>query len=243
MTQLSLFAESSLTYIQQVRRKFEDVLERFRHPDSPPSVHIEFYPFVGINHTIRLRNRGLFVRLSDLFEYAPMDVIEALAVILLFKLYRRRIPRSASEKYHAFANSVEMRQKSQTNRGKRGRKLHSHPKGSHFDLHSLFAKLNREYFEGQLNEVKLGWSLRKSRRLLGHFDPSHHSITISRIFDDPRVPEAIVSYVLYHEMLHATSANSANFDCRTRHTREFKAREKEFVGFKFANDWIRKNLS
>lgn len=242
MTQLLLFQESGLAFIQQVRRKFEDALEQLRHLDSRPSIHIEFYPFVGINHTIRSRNGCLFVRLSDLFEHAPLDVIEALAVILLFKLYRRRIPRSAQQKYHSFVNSIDMRQKSQTNRRERGRKLHSSPRGIHFDLRLLFSSLNRQYFGGKLREVKLGWSLKKSRRILGHFDPSHHSISISRVFDDPDVPEAVVSYVLYHEMLHATSVDSANFDCRGQHSREFKAREKEFGAFKFANDWIRKNL-
>lgn len=242
MTQLTLFQESSLEFIQQTRRKFEDVLERLTHLDSQPSIHVELYPFVGINHTIRLRNGSILVRLSDLFEHAPLDVIEALAVILLFKLYRRRIPRSSSQKYLAFANSLDMRQKSQTNRSQRGRKLQAGPRGRHFDLLSLFTKLNHQYFGGELKDIRLGWSLRKSRRLLGHFDPSHHSITISQVFDDPRVPEAIVSYVLYHEMLHATSADSASFSCKGRHSREFKAREKEFSAFKYANDWIRKNL-
>ncbi|MFN8005524.1 MAG: SprT-like domain-containing protein [Terriglobia bacterium] len=243
MTQFSLFAESSLTFMQEVRRKFEDVLERLRHLGRCPSIHIEFYPFVGINHTIRLRQGVLFVRLSDLFEQAPLEIIEALAVILLSKLYRRRIPQSALEKYRAFVNSADMKRKSQTNRSQRGRKLQSTPQGSHFNLHALFTQLNQRFFDGRLHGVQLGWSLRKSRRLLGHFDPSHHSITISRIFDDPGVPEAVVSYVLYHEMLHATSADSANFDCRTRHTREFKLREKDFPDFKYANDWIRKNLT
>jgi hypothetical protein len=243
MTQLTLFQESSLEFIQQTRRKFEDVLGRLTTLDPQLSVHIELYPFVGINHTIRLRNGSILVRLSDLFEFAPWDVIEALAVILLFKLYRRRIPRSASQKYLAFANSLDMRQRSQINRRQRGRKLQVGPRGSHFDLLSLFTKLNRQYFGGELKDIRLGWSLKKSRHLLGHFDPSHHSITISRVFDDPRVPESIVSYVLYHEMLHATAADPANFDCRSRHSREFKDREKEFPDFKYANDWIRKNLS
>ena len=72
MTQRSLFQESSLEFIQQTRRKFEDVLEQLIHLNSQPSIHIELYPFVGINHTIRLRNGYLLVRLSDLFEHAPL---------------------------------------------------------------------------------------------------------------------------------------------------------------------------
>jgi hypothetical protein len=242
MTQLSLFQESGLAFIQQVHRKFEDALDQLRHLDSKPSIHIEFYPFVGINHTIRLRNGGLFVRLSDLFEHAPLDIIEALAVILVFKLYRRRIPRVAHQNYYSFVNSIDMKRESRKNRRERGRKLHANPQGVHFDLRLLFSSLNHKYFGGKLHEIKLGWSLKRSHRVLGHFDPSHHSISISRIFDDANVPEAVVSYVLYHEMLHATSAGSANFDCEGKHSPEFKAREKEFDDYKFANDWIRRHL-
>jgi hypothetical protein len=151
------------------------------------------------------------------------------------QIYRRRIPRAASQKYLAFANSFEMKQKSQTNRRQRGRKLHSGPKGSHFDLLSLFTKLNHQYFDGKLKEIKLGWSLKKSRRILGHFDPSHHSITISRVFDEPRVPEAIVSMCFTTKcsmppppILQISIAESG--------IPEFKIREKEFPDYKYAND-------
>ena len=38
--------------------------------------------------------------------------------------------------------------------------------------------------------------------MLGHFDPSHNAIIISRIFDTPKVPRLALEYVMFHEMLH-----------------------------------------
>src|ERR1035438_8620037 len=37
--------------------------------------------------------------------------------------------------------------------------------------------------------------------MLGHFDPSHNAIVISRIFDQPAVPPLALEYVVFHEML------------------------------------------
>jgi len=41
--------------------------------------------------------------------------------------------------------------------------------------------LNGEFFDGLLGRPLLGWSRTASRGMLGHFDPSHNAIIISRI--------------------------------------------------------------
>ena len=150
-----------------------------------PPIRVEYYRFVGINHTVRLREGRLLVRLSDLFRRAPAPVLEALAAILLAKLYRRNPPREARAAYREYSNSGEMRRRAQASRRKRGRKLLAGPEGSRYHLTPLFDDLNREYFKGRMPPVRLGWSLQKSRRILGHFDPSHRSITLSRWLDHP----------------------------------------------------------
>ena len=38
--------------------------------------------------------------------------------------------------------------------------------------------------------------------MLGHYDPSHNAIVISRILDAAAVPRLVVEYVMFHEMLH-----------------------------------------
>ena len=60
-----------------------------------PEFRVEFYPFANVNNTIRLREAVIHVRISDLLEGAPESVLEAIAHILLAKLYRKPIERSA----------------------------------------------------------------------------------------------------------------------------------------------------
>jgi predicted metal-dependent hydrolase len=242
MNQLALFEANEVVTVGQAQEIFHETAKELRVAVAPQIIQVEFYPFVGINHTIRFRNGTLFVRLSDLFEGSPREVIEALAIILLCKLFRKRIPATANHTYRSFVNSIDMREKSLVTRSLRGRKMQRAPKGRHYDLAQLFDELNEEYFQGRIQKVNLGWSLRKSRRILGHFDPSHGSITVSRIFDEPKTPEMVVRYILFHEMLHAKFATSSNFDLKNRHSRQFKDEEKKFTDYKAANDWLKHNL-
>ena len=242
MTQLELFEEAETLTQQDIQQVFIESAKDLRLGSPCPSIHAQFYPFVGINHTIRFKQGRLFVRLSDLFQEAPREIIEALSIILLSKLFRRKIPRTVDVKYREYVNSVEMKERSFLSRGQRGRKLYSRPKGRHYDLTQLFDRLNAQYFQGRIRGVSLGWSLRKGLRILGHFDPSHGCIIVSRFFDEPKVPEMVVSYILFHEMLHAKFATSSNFDLKNRHSRQFKEEEKQFRNYEAANEWLKKNL-
>jgi SprT-like family len=242
MSQLALFEETRMVTLEQVQRIFIETAEELRLARSPQVLHVEFYPFVGINHTIRFRHGELFVRMSDLFQDAPPEIIRSLSIMLFSKLFRRRIPAAVNAAYRSYVNSIEMKEKSLLTRSQRGRKLLSAPKGRYYDLSLLFDRLNEEYFDRSIQNVNLGWSLRKSRRILGHFDPSHGSITVSRIFDGPQIPETVVCYILFHEMLHAKFATSSNFDLKNRHSRQFKEEEKKFAGYELANEWLKQNL-
>lgn len=225
--------------LAEIGRIFADAFRRLEQERPCPSIRVEYYRFVGINHTVRLREGRLLVRLSDLFRRAPAPVLEALATILLAKLYRRNLPREARAAYREYSNSPEMRRRAQASRRRRGRKLLAGPEGSRYHLTVLFDDLNREYFKGRLPPVRLGWSLRKSRRILGHFDPSHRSITLSRWLDRPGVPEVVVRYVLFHEMLHAKLLARSFFDVRNPHSRQFREEEQTFRGHEEARNWIR----
>ena len=61
-------------------------------PRTPiPKIKVEFFPFAGLNHTARLNEGRLTVRVSDIFVDAPADVYHSLALILLAKLYRKKV--------------------------------------------------------------------------------------------------------------------------------------------------------
>jgi predicted metal-dependent hydrolase len=72
------------------------------------------------------------------------------------------------------------------------------------------------------------WSREHARNRLGHYDPAHNAIVISRVFDHPRVPEFVVEYIVYHEMLHLRHPVKVRGSRRCVHSAEFQADEKLF---------------
>ena len=72
------------------------------------------------------------------------------------------------------------------------------------------------------------WSRDHARNHLGHYDPAHNAIVVSRIFDHPRVPRYAVDYIVYHEMLHLKHPVKLRGSRRCVHSAEFQAEEKLF---------------
>src|SRR6185312_13256405 len=144
-------------------------------PRTPfPAMEIGFYPFAHINSTIRLREGRVLVRLSDLLQAAPEMVMEALAHILLRKLYRRPIPEIYNYRYRRFIGQKEIVAKAHLIRQIRGRKQLTSPQGAHYDLEALFDDLNQRFFQGWMGRPNLSWAQAAARRNLGHYDPAHN---------------------------------------------------------------------
>jgi hypothetical protein len=75
--------------------------------------------------------------------------------------------------------------------------------------------------------------------MLGHFDPSHNAIVISRIFDRKTVAPLVLEYVMYHEMLHLRFPVDHTRARRRVHTREFREAEKKFAQWKDAKELLK----
>jgi hypothetical protein len=193
-----------------------------------PELAIEFFAFANLNNTIRLRDGRLLVRLSDLLEGAPAAVLRAIAHILLAKIYRRPIEAAHAVRYRRYASSHEVAQKAHLVRQIRGRKHVGSARGRVYDLEAIFEDLNRRFFHGLLGCPDLTWSRESARNSLGHYDPAHNTIVVSRIFDHPRVPRYAVEYLLYHEMLHLKHPVKLRGSRRCVHSAEFQAEEKLF---------------
>jgi predicted metal-dependent hydrolase len=174
------------------------------------------------------------VRISDLLENSPAPVTEALAHILLGKLYRQPAARQYNHRYRLYLNRKDVRTRIHEVRQARGRKNQTGPQGVTHNLEEIFEDLNVKHFGGKMARPALGWSHIRSRIRLGHFDPSHHMIVISRIFDDVRAPRLALEYVMFHEMLHLQYPVDHSGSRRCVHTPEFKAHEKLFPQFKEA---------
>jgi hypothetical protein len=218
---------------------FLRVFQEIKPRTVPPSIEVEFKAFANANSSIRLSQNALLIRISDVLQSAPAPVLEALAYLLLGKLYRKPIPKMYSERYRRHLNRKEMRHSLQLVRQSRGHKLVSEPKGDHYDLEAMFEELNLRHFHGLMARPALGWSRRASRTMLGHYDPSHHTIVLTKLLDSPSVPQLAVEYVLFHEMLHLRFPVEHRGARRCVHTSEFKEAERQFPGFTLAKQLLK----
>ncbi len=207
---------------------FEQAFRELRPDASLPGLKVEFFAFTSIKNTIRMREGQLLVRLSDLLEGAPVQVLQAIAQILLAKMYRRPVDRAAAERYRRYVSGHHISRKAHLVRQMRGRKHLASAQGRTYDLEAVFEDLNRRFFHGLLARPQMTWSRDHARNSLGHYDPAHNAIVVSRIFDHPRVPRSAVEYIVYHEMLHLKHPVRLRGSRRCVHSAEFQAEEKLF---------------
>lgn len=219
---------------------FQETYTELRPGASLPELKIEFFAFANVNNTIRLRNGRLLVRLSDLLEGAPNGVLRAIAHILLAKMYRRPIDRGQATRYRKYVASHEIVRKAHLVRQIRGRKHLLSARGHFFDLETIFEDLNTRFFHGLMARPRMSWSKTKTRRILGHYDPAHNAIIISRIFDHPRMPAYVLEYIVYHEMLHLKHPVKLRGSRRCVHSAEFQAEEKLFPQIEAANAFLKR---
>ncbi len=216
-----------------------------------PQFNVTFYAYASLSHTIRLRGDEAEARLSDLLRGAPLEALEAAAAILLAKLYRLRLPGPLGESYRRFADSARIRRRLARARRRRGRRKHTGPQGHAHNLAGIFERMNAEYFSDRLPATDLGWSTETWRRQLGVFDPGMRHIVINRRLDHRRVPEHVVAYVVYHEMLHLERASPERFGsapglpaaagdaCHLGlHTPEFRRAERRYRDFARARSFL-----
>jgi hypothetical protein len=210
-------------------------------PRTPvPQFHLEFFPFAGLNHTARLRDGLIRVRLSDIFTDAPPEIIGSLATILLAKLYRRNIDSSVHYVYRAYILRADIQERARVARSERGRTFGTiGSRGRHVDLATALGRVNARYFDGEMKNAKISWSAKRSRYILGRYDALHDTIFISRIFDSAAVPEFVIDYIVFHEMLHVKHRAYVEDARCIVHSREFRTDERQFAEYNAAKHWLK----
>lgn len=212
-------------------RIFQRIYTRLGCEGRPPHFVVEYHPYTDLTHTIRLREDTAYVRLSDVLDDAPHLVVEATAAILLGRLYRRQPPKELLDRYRQFSYAGTTRRRLLALRQRRARRMEHRPVGTHHDLDLLFERLNARYFGSELVKPRLSWSKRVWSSLLGCFDPALRQIVINRQLDREGVPEFVVAYVMYHEMLHVKHPMRFARCRREAHGRAFRKEEKTFADY------------
>jgi hypothetical protein len=118
--------------------------------------------------------------------------------------------------------------------------------GNVYNLKKIFNEINYDYFKGDLN-LLITWfgkpqHRNRTRVTFGlYYDPLK-LIKINRLLDSPSFPDYLVSYVIYHEMLHhvcPTYVDEKGF--HHMHSKEFKIKEAEFQYYDLAQTWIKEH--
>ena len=229
-------------HLQQIKNFYKEAFQTLDAKRKMPDIEVEFYPYIGINHTIRVRNGKVFVRLAELCRDMPLNPHKALACILVSKLLQTKIPTKTLETYRGFIKNKELREKVTENKRAKGRKIITTSKGEVYDLNDIFNYLNQIYFDNKIAKPTLTWSARKTYRILGHHDSTHETIAVSRSLDDKKTPKYVVEFVVFHEMLHIFHPTQHRNGRRYNHTPQFRRDEKQFAYFDEAENWIERNV-
>lgn len=108
--------------------------------------------------------------------------------------------------------------------------------GAHHDLDDAFDRVNARYFNGNMQRPRLVWSRRLTRRKFGHYDHAHDTVMVSATLDQPQVPEFVVDYLVYHELLHKHHGIRWQNGRAHAHTSAFRSDERQFERFAEADE-------
>jgi hypothetical protein len=234
LVQLRKMHVETALFFETIEQIYQRVFRSLKPRTPAPKVTIRFRKYANANSRIRLEDGHLKVDISDLLEGAPAPIQEALAFILISKLFRKELDRGVLARYRRYLNRADVRRTLHLVKQERGRKAFLDAKGRFYDLEQVFEDLNFKYFHGLMARPQLGWSLRPSRTTLGHYDPSHNAIVLTNLLDTENAPELVVRYILFHEMLHLRYPTEHRGARRCVHTKEFKDAEKLFEEYESA---------
>src|SRR5690349_3066062 len=154
----ALEAESAQEPAPPLEQIYARVFREMKPRTPLPAIEVQIKRYANANAQIRLEEGTLLVRMADTLAGAPESVQQALAEILLAKLFRRPVPAASNDRYRRYLNRRDVRRSLDLVRQIRGRKRLDPPDGKHYDLEKIFEALNFRYFHGLLARPLLGWS-------------------------------------------------------------------------------------
>lgn len=118
--------------------------------------------------------------------------------------------------------------------------------GLHYNLKDLMDQVNAEYFRKKL-DLQITWfgnrvQKNRSKITFGLYQEPFKLVKINRILDSIKTPNFLISYIIYHEMLHHVCPSYCDESGKRRiHNNEFKKMEKQFRDYEKATAWINDN--
>jgi len=85
----------------------------------------------------------------------------------------------------------------------------------------------------------LVWNRTLTARKFGHYQPGRDAVMISVTLDAPDVPDYVVDFVMYHELLHKKHGSMKVNGRRLAHSPAFRAEERQFAEYHEAERLIK----
>ena len=205
---------------------------RSRQSDHLP-MRFEFFHIPGL---FRSQQQGYIIKMvaHESFIYAPQDMLESLVQSLHHPKNSAHVAR-----IRTYADSQEfIRHARQL--ATSGLETHSQSSGRHQNLRTIFERVNRCYFDNQLQMPQLSWSNSLTYRKYGHYQPSTDSLMLSVSLDDAKVPDYVLDFVMYHELLHKHLGFYSRNGRRISHHAEFRKQETMFPQYEQAQKYLEK---
>lgn len=111
-------------------------------------------------------------------------------------------------------------------------------KGHAHDLDASFARVNKRYFNGAMPKPLLKWNRLLTVAKMGHYHSLRDTVMLSLSLDHPEVPQFVIDYVMYHELLHKKHGETVVNGRRFVHHSEFRREEKKFEQYSAAIDFL-----
>ncbi len=184
-------------------------------------IRISFY-HQGALFQVRDRGKILEMKIQESFINAPDQILKSLLEVLFNpgKMAARRIIKeyTFSPAYQDIRGRLEYL----------GVPQGSFSAGSVHDLQDSFSRVNRAYFNNKMDQPNLVWNNRLTHRKFGHYQWDTDTVMLSSSLDQPKVPDLVIDYVMYHELLHKKMGARQAKQNRIAHTAEFRKAESHY---------------
>lgn len=184
------------------------------------------------------------ITVSDVFLDAPDDVQETLALMVLCKAYGIPHMPGMWKRIKEHLGSEECIVRSQQAFLRRSNTVMASPLGDNHDLRRSLKRVKERYFdpEGGLGfqDPVLAWSKRPTYKRFGYWMEDYNIIVVSRVLDSPKVPEKVVDFIVYHELLHKKHGHLNLAGHSEAHYHSFNVDEKRFEDHKIVENILAK---
>ena len=173
---------------------------------------------------------------SDYLKDAPQEIIEGIARIIF-----SRISGSGSKEYpknmEEWLTNYEFAKANRPTYLRRSRNLTRSAKGRCRGLTESYNRLVEQGMIPQMDDIVFTWTKEPNIRRVGYCSILMRVIAISSVFDTEEIPEFVLDFIVYHEMLHMMRG----FDPLGKlHDAEFQADESKYPMKAESEEWLRR---